>query len=159
MTIKLTIRELAPPQLQFGGAAATSDPKVGLELAGPFDLRFGAARQTQVKVGIVGPRVLVEQARRWLERCRGAIPVLGEPSLLQKPFPGFTKAFHMSLVDSDSWTVILDDVELAEVLSEPNQFTAFQKVVDMYGEAHGGLASRDANRPDVVLICLSDEVQ
>ena len=69
MAIKLTIRELKPPQLQFGGAATTSDPKLGLDLAGPFDLRFGAARQTQVKVGIVGPRSLVEQTRRWLERC------------------------------------------------------------------------------------------
>jgi hypothetical protein len=132
---------------------------VGLELAGPFDLRFGAARQTQVKVGLVGPRGLVEQAKRWLERCRGAIPVLGEPSLLQKPFPGFTKAFHMALIYSDSWTVVLDDVDLAEAVSELDPFAAFQQVVDMYGEAHGSLASRDANRPDVVLICISNEVQ
>ncbi len=159
MQIKLTIRELAPPQLQFGGAAATSDPKIGLGLAGPFDLRFGAARQTQVKVGIIGPRFLVEQAERWLERCRTVIPVLGEPSLLQKPFPGFKKAFHMDLVSSDGWNVVVKDTALDEALSESDPFAAFQKVVDIYSDAHGGLASRDANRPDVVLICLADEVQ
>ncbi len=96
----VAVRELRPPQLQFGGAVTTSDPKIGLDLAGPFDLRFGAARQTQVKVGIIGPRQLVDQTRRWLERCRSPVPVLGTPTLLQKPFPGFAKTFHMSLVDS-----------------------------------------------------------
>ncbi len=54
MAIKLTIRELNPPLLQFGGAATTPDTKVGLDLAGPFDLRFGAARQTQVRSASLG---------------------------------------------------------------------------------------------------------
>jgi hypothetical protein len=161
MPIKLTIRELNPPQLQFGGVAATSDPKIGLDLAGPFDLRFGAARQTQVKVGIVGPRNLVDQTRRWLERCRSPVPVLGTPSLLQKPFPGFGKTFHMSLVDSDSWTIHLDGDNhdsLERVLSETDDFKCFQKVVDLYSEAHARLARRDTNRPDVVIFCIPDEV-
>jgi hypothetical protein len=161
MTIKLTIRELNPPQLQFGGAVATSDPKMGLDLAGPFDLRFGAARQTQVKVGIVGPRNLVEKTQRWLERCRSPIPVLGTPSLLQKPFPGFAKTFHMTLVDAEGWTVYLDGGNhsaLERALSEPDDFKCFQKVVDLYSDAHARLALRDANRPDVVILCIPDDV-
>ena len=32
MTIELSILELAPPKLQFGGASAHSDPKIGLAL-------------------------------------------------------------------------------------------------------------------------------
>jgi hypothetical protein len=161
MAIKLTIRELKPPQLQFGGAATTSDPKLGLDLAGPFDLRFGAARQTQVKVGIVGPRSLVEQTRRWLERCRLPVPVIGTPSLLQKPFPGFAKTFHMTLLDADGWIVHLDSDShdaLDRAMSEPDEFKCFQKVVDLYSEAHGRLALRDANRPDVVIMCIPDHV-
>jgi hypothetical protein len=161
MAIKLTIRELNPPQLQFGGAASTSDPKIGLDLAGPFDLRFGAARQTQVKVGIVGPRNLVEQTRRWLERCRSPVPVLGTPSLLQKPFPGFAKTFHMNLVDAESWTIHLDGDthnSLESALSEGDEFKCFQKVVNLYSEAHARLALRDTNRPDVVIMCIPDDV-
>ncbi len=161
MAIKLTIRELNPPQLQFGGVAATSDPKIGLDLAGPFDLRFGAARQTQVKVRPIGRRDLVDQTRRWLERCRSAVPVLGTPSLLQKLFPGFAKTFHMSLVDAESWTIHLDGEShnsLERALSEPDEFKCFQKVVDVYSEAHARLAMRDTNRPDVVIMCIPDDV-
>src|SRR5467141_2612269 len=44
MAIDLSIVELAPPRLQFGGASAHPDPKAGLLAAGPFDLRFGSAR-------------------------------------------------------------------------------------------------------------------
>jgi hypothetical protein len=160
MTIKLSIRELKPPQLQFGGAVATSDPKVGLDLAGPFDLRFGAARQTQVRVGIVGPRDLVEKTRRWLDRCRSPVPVLGSPSLLQKPFPGFAKTFHMALVDADDWTVHLDGENhdaLSRALSEDDEFKCFQKVVDLYSSAHARLASRDTNKPDVVIMCIPED--
>jgi hypothetical protein len=161
MTIRLAVRELKPPQLQFGGAVTTSDPKVGLDLAGPFDLRFGAARQTHVKVGIIGPRQLVERTRRWLERCRAPVPVLGTPSLLQKPFPGFAKTFHMSLVDSDGWSVHLDSERrnpLEEALDDDDLFRSFQKVVDLYSDAHARLAKRDTNRPDVVIVCIPDDV-
>src|SRR5574337_1883996 len=100
--IRLSIRELDPPSLQFGGAGGHSDPKVGLDHAGPFDLRFGAGRQASMKVGIIGPGEFVDATKRWLERCARPIPVLGEPNLLRKPFPGFTDVFRTSLTLSDS---------------------------------------------------------
>ena len=52
--MELEISELAAPRLQFGGAGAYGDPKSGLTAAGPFDLRFGSARKTQIHVGIIG---------------------------------------------------------------------------------------------------------
>ncbi|HKQ10994.1 MAG TPA: hypothetical protein VJS85_07385 [Rhizomicrobium sp.] len=161
VTINLSLRELVPPQLQFGGPATSSDPKVGLRLAGPFDLRFGAARQTQVKVGIIGPGEMVDQTRRWIARCRSPIPVLGTASLLQKPFPGFAETFRMDLVDADGWCVRLDSSShdaVAEALAEPDAFRRFQKIVDLYSDAHARLASRDANRPDVIILALPEEV-
>lgn len=161
MTIDLSIRELLPPQLQFGGAVTSTDPKVGLRLAGPFDLRFGAARQTQVKVGIIGPGEMVDQTRRWLARCRTLIPVLGAATLLQKPFPGFAELFRMELVDADSWCIRLDSAShnsVERALSEHDAFRRFQKIVDLYSEAHARIASRDANRPDVIIMALPEEV-
>jgi len=160
MTINLSILEIKPPQLQFGGPSTDSDPKIGLEAAGPFDLRFGSARKLQINVGIIGPSALVDAAQRWLARCENFIPVLGEASLLRKPFPGFEVAFHKKLVLSDSWCIRLDtDTHnpLADALTERHAFARLQKVVDLYGAAHGRLANRDANRPDVILLCLSDE--
>ena len=98
MTIELSIIELAPPKLQFGGASTNTDPKAGLVSAGPFDLRFGSARKDHVHVGLIGPAAQLGAAQRWLERCAAEIPVFGEPSPLRKPFPGFTETFHKKLV-------------------------------------------------------------
>ena len=119
MSIELAILELSPPRLQFGGASTHTDPKAGLLSAGPFDLRFGSARKNHVHVGIIGPAEKVAAARRWLERCSREVPVLGEPSLLKKPFPGFEEAFHQKLVAPDTSSIALNSEnhdELARAL-------------------------------------------
>lgn len=160
MTIELSVIELMPPRLQFGGASAHSDPKVGLLAAGPFDLRFGSARKDYVHVGIIGPALQVTAARRWLERCSREIPALGEPNLLKKAFPGFAEAFHKRLVAPDISSIALTsdtNDDLAHALQGgPHQ--AFQRVVDLYADAHARLASRDLNRPDIVLMCIPENV-
>lgn len=157
MTIELSIQEIAPPRLQFGGASTHSDPKAGLLAAGPFDLRFGSARKEGVHVGLVGPTEQLKAARQWLLRCVQEIPTFGDPSPLRKPFPGFAEVFHKSLVQPETSAIGFSEEEVARAL-EGDAYTAFQRVVDMYGEAHGRLASRDLNRPDVVLICIPDAV-
>jgi hypothetical protein len=160
MPIELAIVELAPPRLQFGGASTHIDPKVGLLSAGPFDLRFGSARKDHIHVGIIGTKEQVVASQRWLERCRWEIPILGEPSLLRKPFPGFEEAFHKKLLAPDDSVIVLDSTnpsELAKALQgETHQ--AFQRVVDLYATAHLRLALRDINRPDIVLMCIPDDV-
>lgn len=160
MAIDLSIVELQPPRLQFGGASAHSDPKAGLAAAGPFDLRFGSARKDHVHVGIIGPAEQVAAARRWLERCGHEIPVLGEASLLRKPFPGFPDAFHKGLIAPDQSSIALssdtnDDLEHA---LQGDAYDAFQRVVDLYADAHARLAARDLNRPDIVLMCIPENV-
>jgi hypothetical protein len=160
MTIELSILELAPPKLQFGGASTHSDPKAGLLAAGPFDLRFGSARKDHIHVGIIGPPGEMAAASRWLERCAREIPVLGEPTLLKKSFPGFAEAFHKTLIAPSTSCISLSmepGLELALAL-EGDAFQCFQRVVDIYGDAHSRLASRDLNRPDIVLMCIPEEV-
>jgi hypothetical protein len=160
MTLDLSILELKPPKLQFGGASAHSDPKAGLLAAGPFDLRFGSARQDHVHVGIIGPSDQVAAARRWIDRCAGELPVLGEPSLLKKAFPGFTQAFHKTLIAPEGSSIEFrtgEESDLARAL-EGDPYDCFQRVVELYADAHLRLASRDLNRPDVVLVCFPDSV-
>lgn len=161
MTLKLSVLELAPPLLQFGGPASTSDPKVGLEVAGPFDMRFGAARKNQINVGLIGPGTLIDKAREWIERCNAHIPVLGAPNGLRRPFPGFRDAFRRHLVVDDSHVIRIDSETrdpIAEALECDGEFVGFQRVLDAYAGAHARLAARDANRPDMVVICLPKKV-
>ncbi len=160
MAIELSIVELSPPRLQFGGASAHSDPKAGLLAAGPFDLRFGSARKDHVHVGIIGPAEQVAAARRWLERCGHEVPVLGEPNLLKKSFPGFPEAFHKRLIAPDKSSISLSSEtndDLAHAL-QGDAYGAFQRVVDLYADAHARLAARDLNRPDIVLMCIPESV-
>lgn len=160
MTIDLSVIELTPPRLQFGGASAHTDPKVGLIAAGPFDLRFGSARKDHVHVGIVGPKAQIAACRRWLERCEKVIPSLGEATLLRKPFPGFEAAFHKRLVAPSDSSLSLDDpvADAVESALQGEAYTAFQRVVDLYAESLARLAAREHNRPDLVLVCIPGSV-
>jgi len=160
MTIELSILELSPPKLQFGGASAHSDPKVGLAHAGPFDLRFGSARKDHVHVGVIGSAEQVAAAMLWIERCGREIPVLGEPNLLKRAFPGFQDAFHKRIIAPASSTITLSlesTGDLGRAL-EGDAYDCFQRVVDVYSEALSRLSSREINRPDIVLICIPETV-
>lgn len=160
MAAKLSIAELPPPRLQFGGASATTDPKVGLLQAGPFDLRFGSARGSRIHVGIIGVPAQVEGTRRWLERTESGLLAVGDSSLLNRPFPGFSEIFRKELVVPDVSIVELDDGQtgtLSRAL-EMASYAGFQSVVDAYDEGLRRLAARDVNRPDIVLICIPDAI-
>jgi hypothetical protein len=157
MPIELSIEELPSPKLQFGGAVQEINPKLGLEAAGPFDLRFCGARKNSISVGIVAPESMVSQANRWLERCRAEIPYPGPPSLLHRSFPSFKSVFHKTLEFGESTTVTINDEELAilaDAMSGKHKYETFQQIVDAYAAGLESLAKRDANRPDVILICL-----
>jgi hypothetical protein len=161
MSLDLSILELPAPRLQFGGALSVSDPKVGLGAAGPFDLHFGSARKEHINVGIVGPAEMIDLVRKWIERCGKLIPADGRANLLRRAYPGFEEIFHSSLVTDDKWTVRIDGEqrnELGEALAVADPFTRFDRVLGVYSNALEGLAARDANRPDIVIMAMSDDV-
>lgn len=157
---KLSLLELRPPPLQFGGAAMTSDPKTGLEIAGPFDIRFGSARKDAIHLGIIGPAALADDTCKWLERVSAGIPAIIALNALRRPFPPFSDVFRKRLVHSPHMAIHLtgqpDSLELA--LACVDEFDRFQAVVDLYGDALDRLSHRDVNRPDLVLLCLPDAV-
>ena len=80
---------------------------------------------------------------------------------MRRPFPGFAHVFRKKLVYSSYLTIALNDAAsdpIEEALRGSDAFARFQTVVDLYADALGRLASRDVNRPDVVLICLPQTV-
>lgn len=108
----------------------------------------------------MGDSAILVQGGCRLERCEREIPALGEANLLRKPFPGFPDAFHKGLVAPDQSSIALSSAtsdSLADAL-EGDAYSAFQRVVDLYAEAHARLAARDLNRPDIVLMCIPQNV-
>lgn len=162
MTLELSIKELVPPKLQFGGALSVSDPKVGLANAGPFDLHFGsAARKQKLGVGIIGPQDMIDLTRIWIDRCMRPIPVIDGENLLKRPYPGFEETFHSTLNAQESWTIRLDEPKankLKTALAENDAFRRFEQVLSAYADALDQLANREVNRPDIVVIAIPDEV-
>jgi hypothetical protein len=68
--MRISVTELRTPELEFGdNKAYFTDPREGLASAGPFSLRFGRAHKSQIRLGLVGSRDLLEDARLWYKRC------------------------------------------------------------------------------------------
>lgn len=154
----LDLLHLAEPLLQFGGGKEAQTPKEGLLLGGPYDLRFGAAHRSEIRVGLVGPRDAVDGMRDFLRRVSEGLPAKdgGNPALFPL-FPGFKTVFRADLVRTARWDVTFPDLSLDRVLhKEPR--VAFIEAVDMYASAIDQLAARDVS-PDVVICCLPKELR
>lgn len=162
MSFNIELKELLAPSLEFGGAAVFSDPKVGLEDAGPYDLRFGGARKNEVRVGIIGPKNLVDSGLKWLERCSN--PILGFKNTatpIYQAYAGFESIFRAKLVINTAWQIVMNSDKhdpIEDALQEVDDFLRFSKTLELYVEALKRLASRDTARPDVVVVCLSEEL-
>lgn len=152
--MKLQISKLAVPELEFGGPGYFHDPRTGLLRAGPFDLRFGAAHKTQVRVAVVGPQEMNEKVQTWFMRCSGEIPALSSEGT-QPAFPGFASVFRSALSVEPSWFSALDERELQHALSL-RPYEGFQKVVSLYEKAIS-IVYEDF-RPDVVVCAISETI-
>jgi hypothetical protein len=156
--LDLDLLHLAEPLLQFGGGREAQTPKEGLLLGGPYDLRFGAAHRSEVRVGLVGPRDAVGGMRDFLRRVAAGLPAKegGNPALFP-PFPGFKAIFRAELVRTTRWDVTFAEGALEAALrKEPR--VGFIEAVDMYAAAIDQLAARDV-APDVVVCCVPKELR
>ncbi|MVM33424.1 hypothetical protein GO755_25530 [Spirosoma sp. HMF4905] len=158
MSITIDISEIPEPQLEFGGPGPFTDPKTGLINAGPFDLLFGAAHRTEIRLGIVGPSLMNQRAVTWFSRCRGMLSSGMSNSVQYPDFPGFQAIFRSELKLSSQWTVDLNEDKLAGALSEKSQKKCFEDILSLYAAGFKKLATSEIGSPDVIICCLPDEV-
>lgn len=157
MAIELEIRELQQPLLEFGSPGEFFEQKEGLMQAGPFDLRFGGAHRTQVRIGLVGPSEMIDNAVSWYERCQNPI-MSGMKNLEQYPFfPGFKDTFKAALVLEDRWIIEFGEKkqELQTAL-KLNPKERFERVLDLYSSGIQKLSQKDV-KPDVVICCIPED--
>jgi len=153
--MQISVAELRIPDLEFGdNKAYYTDPRVGLASAGPFSLRFGRAHKSQVRVGIVGPRAMMNDARSWYRRCEGEV-LTGKPGILMYiDFPGFERAFQSVLVLTPSWEVDISNW-LNSAMEQAGQ-SRFEGVLDAYTKGISKLSREQS--VDVIACCLPAEV-
>jgi hypothetical protein len=153
--MRISVAELRAPELEFGdNKAYFTDPRAGLALAGPFSLRFGRAHKAQIRLGLVGPRNLLQDARHWYERCEGEI-FTGKPeNPMYLPFAGFERVFQSVVVLDRSWEANIEK-ELAVALERSGR-DRFEGVLDAYSAAISKLSR--AQSLDVITCCLPSDV-
>lgn len=153
--MKLQIARLSVPELEFGGAGYFQNPRQGLMQAGPFDMRFGAAHKTQIRVAVVGPKESHDTVAAWLLRCRGEIPAL-DPTGTQLLFPGFAAVFRSELVVDKSWYVALDAGLLDKAMAL-KPYEGFEQIVSTYAQAIE--RARQDLQPDVVVCAIGETIE
>ena len=153
--MQISVAELRTPELEFGdNKAYFTDPRVGLASAGPFSLRFGRAHKAQIRLGLVGPGNLLNDARHWYRRCEREV-LTGKPGVpMYVDFPGFERAFQSVVVLNQAWEVdVADRLDAALELSGHKRFEA---VLDTYTAALRKLSREQS--VDVITCCLPPEV-
>lgn len=158
MPIKIDVKELPQPLLEFGGPGLFIDQKEGLSQAGPFDLRFGGAHRNQVKVGIVGPAEMIDQALIWLKRCQNPI-VSTMNNYTQYPiYPGFFETFKAKLDWADKWIVEFNqENEVLERILQLKPKDRFEETLNLYSDAIKRIANQEV-RPDIIFCCIPETV-
>lgn len=159
MAIDLDLHEFEPPLLEFGGPGMFIDPRDGLREGGPFDLRFGAARNDRINVGLIGPVDMVERTLLWLRRTEGSLPEVPNVSGYST-FPGFEEVFRTKLCVDARWTVSFEgpSSDLSKALALTDSKLRFETVLDIYHTGIRRLAGLEIAKPDVILCCLPDEL-
>jgi hypothetical protein len=160
---------LPEPLLLFGDGRREPDPKSGLALHKPYDLRTIGRRDT-IRLGVVGNGAMIFAVEKWLERSRGLVlpirqkrekgKVVPKPmdSVAYPPFPGLAEAFETDVVIGDNMTATLTNVEIDAILALEFFEQRVTRLVQVVASKLTVLAE-GMHRPDVIIIALPTEVR
>lgn len=153
--MNLGLEYLDDPLLEFGEGNYVS-PKEGLRTGGPFDLRFGSAHKSEIRLGFVGTKSAVDGARAFIALMQRLILSGNRNPHLFPDFPGFRSVFRSELVCDRRFDVILDDETVSRALERRPQ-DAFVAISELWGSGISRLAERDV-APDLVVCAIPKEV-
>lgn len=160
---------LNEPQLIFGDGQRDTDPKTGLALHKPFDLRT-PARRSQIRLGIIGTGAMIDSTNGWIEKCRGRVLPIGQRrekgEILPKPmdatayppFPGLAEAFEADFSVGENMVATLTEAEIAAVLQAEFFEQRVTRLVDLIVGRLAVLAE-GMQAPDVVIVALPTDVR
>ena len=160
---------LGEPFLIFGDGQRESDPKTGLALHKPYDLRT-PGRRNQVRLGIIGTGAMIDAAHAWIERCRSRVMPVGmrreKGAVFAKPmdatayppFPGLADVFDADFTVGDNMVATLTQAEIASVLQAEFFEQKVTRLIDLI-IARLAVLAEGMQTPDVVIVALPTEVR
>jgi len=160
---------LREPRLVFGGGIQEVDPKTGLALHGPFDIRE-PGRHSSVRVGIVGTGAMIDATLAWVERCRLQVPAVRlareENQIVPRPmdpsgyppFPGLKSVFEADFIADRQMIQSLGGSLEAELRRIPIFEPRITRLVDLIIDRLRVLAEQTVP-PDIVICALPTEIR
>jgi hypothetical protein len=150
------------PSLEFGGGHQAADPKLGISTYGPCGTEEGHPL-SQIRVAVIGTGDTIQEAQRWLDRCRRAVTPGSRADVdpyLFPSFPGMSSAlgFNCALECPDGLVEKFSPAEIARCTSAPSRDHAVDIMGKLVGERLDTLRDREGP-PDVVLVALPDDVK
>ena len=154
--LRMKVKVLEEPSLEFGGTTAAADPKEGLTAGGPFSLRYNPPHPSSVKLGMVGNREMIGKALEWFDKCKNGILTEKANRRRHPDFPSFEEIFRTPLEMEDRWITEVRDRDLAQALARP-EGQRFEALLDLYEEQIARTAERELG-PNVIVCSLPQEL-
>lgn len=160
---------LGEPFLIFGDGQRESDPKTGLALHKPYDLRT-PGRRNQIRLGIIGTGAMVDATYSWIERCKSRVMPVGmrreKGGVVAKPmdatayppFPGLADVFDADFTVGDNMVATLTEAEIATVLQAEFFEQKVTRLIDLI-IARLAVLAEGMQAPDVIIVALPNEVR
>lgn len=138
--------------LIFGGQREEKDPRIGLSNFGPYRHSSETDSFENIRLGIVGTRVVIEKLKSILELLKDPIPSREHNKWLYPDFPGFSKKskFNCAVSISPNWQEVIIQNEIEDVVSIENVNERIGKAVRLYLTKIENILDDD-NPPHVVL--------
>ncbi len=145
---------ISEPHLLFGGNHEHVDPKVGIALYGPYNIKdLDRPSLRSIIVGIVGPSNMIADTQQWISALKGRLTNDGKEPFLYPHFPGINEnlPFECELITGETWRESIKDSAIKEAVGIQDFNSRLRAVVDLYEKAIEVLSQRDP--PPQVIIC------
>lgn len=130
--MKIDVRILNEPTLEFGGGVCGVSPKLILPEAGPFWAGGDGGTTPAISLGLVAPASEVEPINNWFARMKRLL-VENESSVLRYPsYPGVEKALRVRFEIDPRFIVLLPEKEYALAISQPDAQRRFNELLNVY---------------------------
>src|SRR5947208_882787 len=108
------------PFLEFGYRQRMKDPKDGLFLFGPLEVR----KPHQMRIGVIGTPKGIGIYRKWVEGLRGFIPAIRPDSPHHLAYPGFEAVFQTEWPQEPMVEIGVSATEVSNAVRKADRYKA-----------------------------------